>query len=146
MRYWIVLAAVTLSSPCFASLTLDCTGDDQALAFDLQMTVGDTPARPLGAVHGGLLTLKRDDLAARFQPIPIEAGDIQSRRLARRRIDLQIVRHLDATDEIALRIQTRDVDRQETDYVGAYEFRLTRRQGGRPPIVMTGAASCSLGP
>ena len=145
MRYWIVLAAVTLSSPCFASLTLDCSADDQALAFDLQMTVGDMPGRPLGGVHGGLLTLKRDDLAARFQPIPIEAGDIQSRRLTKGRIDLQIVRRLDAADTAALRIQTRDVDRQETDYVGRYEFRLIHSQGGRA-IVVTGVANCSLGP
>src|ERR1019366_5517685 len=95
-----------------------------------QMTVGDTPARPLGAVQGGLLTLKRDDLAARFQPIPIEAGDIQSRRLTHGRIDLQIVRKLDAADAVALRIQTRDVNRRETDYIGAYEFRLIHRQAG----------------
>jgi hypothetical protein len=146
MRYLIVLAAVMFSSPCFASLTLDCTADDKALAFDLQMTVGDTPARPLGAVQGGLLTLKRDDLAARFPPIPIEAGDIQRRRLTHGRIDLQIVRKLDAADAVALRIQTRDVNRQETDYVGAYEFQLIHRQAGRAAIVVKGAASCSLGP
>jgi len=145
MRLLIVLAAVTLSSPCFASLTLDCAADDKTLAFDLQMTVGDTPAKPLGAVHGGLLTLKRSDLAARFPPMPIEAGDIRRHRLAKDRIDLQIVRKLDATD-IALRIQTRDVDRQETDYAGTYEFRLPARQGGRAAVVAKGNAHCSLGP
>jgi len=150
MRYLILSTALILCSPCSASLTLDCTADDNALAFDLQMTVGDTPAMPLGAVQGGLLTLRRDDFAARFPPIPIDAGNIQRFRISHGRIDLRVVRTLDPANEIVFRILTRDIDHKETDYHGAYEFQLIQhgkaREGDRASNLVKGEAACSLGP
>lgn len=150
MRYFVFLTGLTISSPCLASFILECTADDKTLAFDIQMSVSHTPERELTNFHQGQLTFKRTDLAAQIRTISIEASDIKIRQLTHGRVDLKVFHNLNRADNIAFLIQTRDINGEETDYVGTYELRLVFNgaadESGRWSTAVKGKATCTLGP